>query len=203
MRLIKVFFHMNIVDAVFVGILCSVILVILSYVFYQGVKEWIVNKCKQRARKLLKDEFSALKNELQHYKEKWLGKQDIILSKTIVERLIQFLPNPNECVHNLSLIKKKQRIEGGTFEFRTVSFYPGESIKIEIFPLNIVFSVIHRKDSIKANMCGVVYDVTTYCWDFNASGIRLIGDNDFYRIISLVVHGNEAAQETGLLDYNK
>lgn len=91
----------------------------------------------------------------------------------------------------------------GNFEFQIVSFFPEDSIRIKIIPLNITVSIVHRKDSIKFNMYGLNYDVTTYFWDFIASGIRIIGDNEFKMMVDFYVLGNKVAQETGLLDYNK
>ena len=203
MELMKIFFHMNVIDAVCIGILVLVLLVGLFCVFCQGITESIVKRRKRKARKLLSDELKKLNDDLQYYKEKWLGKQDIVLSKTIVSMILKFLPSPNECVNNLSIIEKNSKMNCGTFEFQIVSFFPGDSIKIKIVPLNITISIVHRKDSIRSNMYGLNYDVTTYCWDFAASGIRVIGDEEFKIMVDFVVSGNKVAQETGLLDYNK
>ena len=203
MELMKIFFHMNVIDAVCIGILVLVLLVGLFCVFCQGITESIVKRRKRKARKLLSDELKKLNDDLQYYKEKWLGKQDIVLSKTIVSMILKFLPSPNECVNNLSIIEKNSKMNCGTFEFQIVSFFPGDSIKIKIVPLNITISIVHRKDSMRSNMYGLNYDVTTYCWDFAASGIRVIGDKEFKRMVDFVVSGNKVAQETGLLDYNK
>ena len=203
MELMKIFFHMNVIDAVCIGILVLVLLVGLFCVFCQGITESIVKRRKRKARKLLSDELKKLNDDLQYYKEKWLGRQDIVLSKTIVSMILKFLPSPNECVNNLSIIEKNSKMNCGTFEFQIVSFFPGDSIKIKIVPLNITISIVHRKDSIRSNMYGLNYDVTTYCWDFAASGIRVIGDEEFKIMVDFVVSGNKVAQETGLLDYNK
>ena len=203
MELMKIFFHMNVIDAVCIGILVLVLLVGLFCVFCQGITESIVKRRKRKARKLLSDELKKLNDDLQYYKEKWLGRQDIVLSETIVSMILKFLPSPNECVNNLSIIEKNSKMNCGTFEFQIVSFFPGDSIKIKIVPLNITISIVHRKDSIRSNMYGLNYDVTTYCWDFAASGIRVIGDEEFKIMVDFVVSGNKVAQETGLLDYNK
>ena len=203
MELMKIFFHMNVIDAVCIGILVLVLLVGLFCVFYQGITESIVKRRKRKARKLLSDELKKLNDDLQYYKEKWLGRQDIVLSKTIVSMILKFLPSPNQCVNNLSIIEKNSKMNCGTFEFQIVSFFPGDSIKIKIVPLNITISIVHRKDSIRSNMYGLNYDITTYCWDFAASGIRVIGDEEFKIMVDFVVSGNKVAQETGLLDYNK
>ena len=203
MELMKIFFHMNVIDAVCIGILVLVLLVGLFCVFCQGITESIVKRRKRKARKLLSDELKKLNDDLQYYKEKWLGRQDIVLSETIVSMIFKFLPSPNECVNNLSIIEKNSKMNCGTFEFQIVSFFPGDSIRIKIVPLNITISIVHRKDSIRSNMYGLNYDVTTYCWDFAASGIRVIGDEEFKIMVDFVVSGNKVAQETGLLDYNK
>lgn len=203
MELMKIFFHMNVIDAVCIGILVLVLLVGLFCVFCQGITESIVKRRKRKARKLLSDELKKLNDDLQYYKEKWLGRQDIVLSKTIVSMILKFLPSPNECVNNLSIIEKNSKMNCGTFEFQIVSFFPGDSIKIKIVPLNITISIVHRKDSIRSNMYGLNYDVTTYCWDFAASGIRVIGDEEFKIMVDFVASGNKVAQETGLSDYNK
>ena len=203
MELMKIFFHMNVIDAVCIGILVLVLLVGLFCVFCQGITESIVKRRKRKARKLLSDELKKLNDDLQYYKEKWLGRQDIVLSETIVSMIFKFLPSPNECVNNLSIIEKNSKMNCGTFEFQIVSFFPGDSIKIKIVPLNITISIVHRKDSIRSNMYGLNYDVTTYCWDFAASGIRVIGDEEFKIMVDFVVSGNKVAQETGLSDYNK
>ena len=203
MELMKIFFHMNVIDAVCIGILVLVLLVGLFCVFCQGITESIVKRRKRKARKLLSDELKKLNDDLQYYKEKWLGRQDIVLSKTIVSMILKFLPSPNECVNNLSIIEKNSKMNCGTFEFQIVSFFPGDSIKIKIVPLNITISIVHRKDSMRSNMYGLNYDVTTYCWDFAASGIRVIGDEEFKIMVDFVVSGNKVAQETGLSDYNK
>ena len=203
MELMKIFFHMNVIDAVCIVILVLVLLVGLFCVFCQGITESIVKRRKRKARKLLSDELKKLNDDLQYYKEKWLGRQDIVLSKTIVSMILKFLPSPNECVNNLSIIEKNSKMNCGTFEFQIVSFFPGDSIRIKIVPLNITISIVHRKDSIRSNMYGLNYDITTYCWDFAASGIRVIGDEEFKIMVDFVASGNKAAQETGLLDYNK
>ena len=210
MELMKIFFHMNVIDAVCIGILVLVLLVGLFCVFCQGITESIVKRRKRKARKLLSDELKKLNDELkklnddlQYYKEKWLGRQDIVLSETIVSMILKFLPSPNECVNNLSIIEKNSKMNCGTFELQIVSFFPGDSIRIKIVPLNITISIVHRKDSIRSNMYGLNYDITTYCWDFAASGIRVIGDEEFKIMDDFVVSGNKAAQETGLSDYNK
>ena len=203
MELMKIFFHMNVIDDVCIGILVLVLLVGLFCVFCQRITESIVKKRKRKARKLLSDELKKLNDDLQYYKEKWLGRQDIVLSETIVSMIFKFLPSPNECVNNLSIIEKNSKMNCGTFEFQIVSFFPGDSIKIKIVPLNITISIVHRKDSIRSNMYGLNYDITTYCWDFAASGIRVIGDEEFKIMVDFVVSGNKVAQETGLLDYNK
>ena len=203
MELMKIFFHMNVIDAVCIGIFVLVLLVGLFCVFCQGITESIVKRRKRKARKLLSDELKKLNDDLQYYKEKWLGRQDIVLSETIVSMIFKFLPSPNECVNNLSIIEKNSKMNCGTFEFQIVSFFPGDSIKIKIVPLNITISIVHRKDSIRSNMYGLNYDVTTYCWDFAASGIRVIGDEEFKIMVDFVVSGNKVAQETGLSDYNK
>ena len=203
MELMKIFFHMNVIDAVCIGILVLVLLVGLFCVFCQGITESIVKRRKRKARKLLSDELKKLNDDLQYYKEKWLGRQDIVLSETIVSMIFKFLPSPNECANNLSIIEKNSKMNCGTFEFQIVSFFPGDSIKIKIVPLNITISIVHRKDSIRSNMYGLNYDITTYCWDFAASGIRVIGDKEFKTMVDFVVSGNKVAQETGLSDYNK
>ena len=203
MELMKIFFHMDVIDAVCIGILILVLLVGLFCVFCQGITESIVKRRKRKARKLLSDELKKLNDDLQYYKEKWLGKQDIVLSETIVSMIFKFLPSPNECANNLSIIEKNSKMNCGTFEFQIVSFFPGDSIRIKIVPLNITISIVHRKDSIKSNMYGLNYDITTYCWDFAASGIRVIGDKEFKIMVDFVVSGNKVAQETGLSDYNK
>ena len=203
MELMKIFFHMNVIDAVCIGILVLVLLVGLFCVFCQGITESIVKRRKRKARKLLSDELKKLNDDLQYYKEKWLGRQDIVLSKTIVSMILKFLPSPNECVNNLSIIEKNSKMNCGTFEFQIVSFFPGDSIKIKIVPLNITISIVHRKDSMRSNMYGLNYDITTYCWDFAASGIRVIGDEEFKIMVDFVASGNKVAQETGLSDYNK
>ena len=203
MELMKIFFHMNVIDAVCIVILVLVLLVGLFCVFCQGITESIVKRRKRKARKLLSDELKKLNDDLQYYKEKWLGRQDIVLSKTIVSMILKFLPSPNECVNNLSIIEKNSKMNCGTFEFQIVSFFPGDSIRIKIVPLNITISIVHRKDSIRSNMYGLNYDITTYCWDFAASGIRVIGDEEFKIMVDFVASGNKVAQETGLLDYNK
>ena len=193
MELMKIFFHMNVIDAVCIGILVLVLLVGLFCVFCQGITESIVKRRKRKARKLLSDELKKLNDDLQYYKEKWLGRQDIVLSKTIVSMILKFLPSPNECVNNLSIIEKNSKMNCGTFEFQIVSFLPGDSIRIKIVPLNITISIVHRKDSIRSNMYGLNYDVTTYCWDFAASGIRVIGDEEFKIMVDFVVSGNKVA----------
>ena len=203
MELMKIFFHMNVIDAVCIGIFVLVLLVGLFCVFCQGITESIVKRRKRKARKLLSDELKKLNDDLQYYKEKWLGRQDIVLSETIVSMIFKFLPSPNECANNLSIIEKNSKMNCGTFEFQIVSFFPGDSIRIKIVPLNITISIVHRKDSIKSNMYGLNYDITTYCWDFAASGIRVIGDEEFKIMVDFLVSGNKVAQETGLLDYNK
>ena len=203
MELMKIFFHMNVIDAVCIGIFVLVLLVGLFCVFCQGITESIVKRRKRKARKLLSDELKKLNDDLQYYKEKWLGRQDIVLSKTIVSMIFKFLPSPNECVNNLSIIEKNSKMNCGTFEFQIVSFFPGDSIRIKIVPLNITISIVHRKDSIKSNMYGLNYDITTYCWDFAASGIRVIGDEEFKIMVDFAFSGNKVAQETGLSDYNK
>ena len=203
MELMKIFFHMNVIDAVCIGIFVLVLSVGLFCVFCQGITESIVKRRKRKARKLLSDELKKLNDDLQYYKEKWLGRQDIVLSETIVSMIFKFLPSPNECVNNLSIIEKNSKMNCGTFEFQIVSFFPGDSIRIKIVPLNITISIVHRKDSIRSNMYGLNYDITTYCWDFAASGIRVIGDEEFKIMVDFVVSGNKVAQETGLSDYNK
>ena len=203
MELMKIFFHMDVIDAVCIGIFVLVLLVGLFCVFCQGITESIVKRRKRKARKLLNDELKKLNDDLQYYKEKWLGKQDIVLSETMVSMIFKFLPSPNECANNLSIIEKNSKMNCGTFEFQIVSFFPGDSIRIKIVPLNITISIVHRKDSIRSNMYGLNYDITTYCWDFAASGIRVIGDEEFKIMVDFVVSGNKVAQETGLLDYNK
>lgn len=203
MELMKIFFHMNVIDAVCIGIFVLVLLVGLFCVFCQGITESIVKRRKRKARKLLSDELKKLNDDLQYYKEKWLGRQDIVLSETIVSMIFKFLPSPNECANNLSIIEKNSKMNCGTFELQIVSFFPGDSIRIKIVPLNITISIVHRKDSIKSNMYGLNYDITTYCWDFAASGIRVIGDEEFKIMVDFLVSGNKVAQETGLLDYNK
>lgn len=203
MEFMKIFLHMNVIDAVCIGIFVLVLSVGLFCVFCQGITESIVKRRKRKARKLLSDELKKLNDDLQYYKEKWLGRQDIVLSKTIVSMILKFLPSPNECVNNLSIIEKNSKMNCGTFEFQIVSFFPGDSIRIKIVPLNITISIVHRKDSIRSNMYGLNYDITTYCWDFAASGIRVIGDEEFKIMVDFVVSGNKVAQETGLLDYNK
>lgn len=203
MELMKIFFHMNVIDAVCIGIFVLVLSVGLFCVFCQGITESIVKRRKRKARKLLSDELKKLNDDLQYYKEKWLGRQDIVLSETIVSMIFKFLPSPNECANNLSIIEKNSKMNCGTFEFQIVSFFPGDSIRIKIVPLNITISIVHRKDSIRSNMYGLNYDITTYCWDFAASGIRVIGDEEFKIMVDFVVSGNKVAQETGLLDYNK
>ena len=102
MELMKIFFHMNVIDAVCIGILVLVLLVGLFCVFCQGITESIVKRRKRKARKLLSDELKKLNDELkklnddlQYYKEKWLGRQDIVLSETIVSMILKFLPSPN------------------------------------------------------------------------------------------------------------
>ena len=194
---------MDVIDAVCIGIFVLVLLVGLFCVFCQGITESIVKRRKRKARKLLSDELKKLNDDLQYYKEKWLGRQDIVLSETIVSMIFKFLPSPNECVNNLSIIEKNSKMNCDTFELQIVSFFPGDSIKIKIVPLNITISIVHRKDSIRSNMYGLNYDITTYCWDFAASGIRVIGDEEFKIMVDFVVSGNKVAQETGLSDYNK
>ena len=114
MELMKIFFHMNVIDAVCIGILVLVLLVGLFCVFCQGITESIVKRRKRKARKLLSDELKKLNDDLQYYKEKWLGRQDIVLSETIVSMIFKFLPSPNECVNNLSIIEKKQCYKNAT-----------------------------------------------------------------------------------------
>lgn len=206
MKTMNFFWHMNVMDAIMICILVLVVLGAFLWVFYNVIKEWWRDNKLKKAKKLLKkdlDEKDDFEKQLKHYKDLYYGKQDVILSRGLFETLLNYLPSPNECVNNLSLIKDIKSKKYGMYEFRTTHFVPGDGISITILPLNISMKIIHRKDSLRSTMCGIEVNVDTYCWDFGASGIRILSDDDFLRVISFIASSHKVANETGLLDYAK
>lgn len=172
----------------------------------QALKKKLVEHKKKRARKVLSEEIEELNNNVKYYQEKYLGKQNIILSKSIVYSLIDMLPSANEAFHSPMVLKKcsvNNRINTNNFEFRVIEFYPEVSISIKILPLNIVVNIIHRKDNMSANIMGVNVNVDSFVWDFGASGIRIISDEEFNMLCNFTVSSHKVANETGLLDYKK
>lgn len=169
---------------------------------------------KKIARRILRNEiqeYEKSKNELHkeilNLRENYFGKQEILLSKSIISGIVNMLPDPNKVAYEPvnSFVPDGKVLSLNMNNFRLVvrEFYPEKYVRIEIVPLNIFVNIPHRKDTFNASVCGMCVSVDSYVYDLYQAGIREISDEDFNKIMSFGVSSVRVAKETGLLDYTK
>lgn len=166
---------------------------------------------KKIARRILRNEIQeaekrqdALANEIKSLREKYFGKQEILLSKSIISGIINMLPDPNRVVYNPMIFfrpnAKALSVNINNLRLVVREFYPEKYVRIEIAPLNIFVNIPHRKDTFNASVCGMCISVDSYVYDLYQAGIREISDEDFNKIIDFSVSSVNVAKETRLIN---
>ena len=169
---------------------------------------------KKIARRILRNEiqeYEKCKNELHkeilNLRENYFGKQEVLLSKSIISGIVNMLPDPNKVMYEpmTSFTPNGKPLSVNINNFRLVvrEFYPEKYVKIEIVPLKMFVNIPHRKDTFNASVCGMRVSVDSYVYDLYQAGIREISDENFNNIMAFGVSSVNVAKETGLLDYNK
>ena len=169
---------------------------------------------KKIARRILRNEIqesekrqNELHKEILNLRENYFGKQEILLSKSIISGIVNMLPDPNKALYEpIPLFTPNGKpLSAIINNFRLVvrEFYPEKYVRIEIEPLNMFVNIPHRKDTFNASVCGMRVAVDSYVYDLYQAGIREISDENFNTITNFAVSSVNVAKETGLLDYAK
>ena len=196
--------------------LVLIILVLLSvgfFLFWNSFVEWR----KRRARKLLADDdiarYERKIKTLEHYGEivEDMRRREAILCPTLLKGIVDMLPDPNRLNGRGSGIilqghPVKMYISGrGTVEF-SLDFIAdkddaptGEKgLTVRVSPTGQEVRFTLKLQNRRQFIQGVEVQVNSWYWDLRFSGIQLISDEGFGRIIDFVLCSKIVKEELGV-----
>ena len=189
------------------GVIC-----IVYYFVYEKVRQWR----KRRARTLLHDEIDGYKSQikrLERYQQiiDDMRRREAILCPTLLKGIVDMLPDPNRIDGRgtgtiLQGHAVKMLIPGrGTVEFNlkfvvdkkdVPTDEKGLTVRIEPLGKEVRFTL--KLQNRRQYIQGVEVQVQSYYWDLRFSGIQLISDEGFGRIIDFVLSSRVVKDALGL-----
>lgn len=189
------------------GVIC-----IVYYFVYEKVREWR----KRRARTLLHDEIDGYEHRikrLERYQQiiDDMRRREAILCPTLLKGIVDMLPDPNR-IHDrgvetiLQGHAVKMLIPGrGTVEFNLKFVVDKEDVPtdekgltVRIEPMGQEVRFTLKLQNRRQYIQGVEVEVQSYYWDLRFSGIQLISDEGFGRIIDFVLSRRVVNEAFGL-----
>jgi hypothetical protein len=189
------------------GVIC-----IVYYFIYEKVRQWR----KRRARTLLHNEIDGYKSQikrLERYQQiiDDMRRREAILCPTLLKGIVDMLPDPNR-IHDRGMgtilqgHAVKLFISGrGTVEFNLKFVVDKEDVPtdekgltVRIEPLGQEVRFTLKLQNRRQYIQGVEVEVQSYYWDLRFSGIQLISDEGFGRIIDFVLSSRVVGQELGI-----
>ena len=196
------------------AIVCiALALICIAYYFvHEKVREWR----KRRARTLLHDEIDGYKSQikrLERYQQiiDDMRRREAILCPTLLKGIVDMLPDPNR-IHDRGMgtilqgHAVKLFIPGrGTVEFNLKFVVDKEDVPtdekgltVRIEPLGEEVRFTLKLQNRRKRIQGVEVEVQSYYWDLRFSGIQLISDEGFGRIIDFVLSSRVVNEAFGL-----
>lgn len=191
----------------------ALVLICITYYFvHEKTREWR----KRRARTLLRDEIDVYKykiKKLEHYRQivDDMRLREAILCPTLLKGIIDILPDPNRI---------ESRGTEGIFQDHTVKmFIPGrgtvefnlkfvtdkadvptdeKGLTVRIEPLGQEVRFTLKLQNRRQYIQGVSVQVNSWYWDLRFSGIQLISDEGFGRIIDFILSSRVVNEAFGL-----
>ena len=199
-RVMKIFVDFK--DIIVVAVIFLYVLVLCSVVLRDKITEWR----KRRARKLLADDdiarYEKQIERLSHYQDviEDIRSREAVLCPTLLKGIVDMLPDPNRInVRGTGIILQGHEVKmfvAGRGEIRfqlkfvvDVDNVPtrerGLTVMVEPLGQEVRFTlkIQNRRQRIQ----GIDVDVNSWYWDLRFSGIQLISDEDFGRMIDFVL----------------
>ena len=189
------------------GVIC-----IVYYFIYEKVRKWR----KRRARALLCDEIDGYKSQikrLERYQQiiDDMRRREAILCPTLLKGIVDMLPDPNR-IHDRGMgtilqgHEVKLFITGrGDFRFQLKFVVDKEDVPTEekgltvrIEPMGQEVRFTLKRQNRRERIQGVDVEVQSYYWDLRFSGIQLISDEGFGRIMDFVLSSRVVGEAFGL-----
>ena len=197
-------------------LLVLMILLLLSvgfFLLWNSFVEWR----KRRARKLLADDdiarYERKIKTLEHYGEivEDMRRREAILCPTLLKAMLEMLPDPNRLNAGgkttiLQGHPVKMYISGrGTVEF-SLDFIAdkddaptGEKgLTVRVSPTGQEVRFTLKLQNRRQYIQGVEVQVNSWYWDLRFSGIQMLSDEGFGRIIDFVLSSRVVGQELGI-----
>ena len=185
---------------------------IVYYFVHEKVRQWR----KRRARTLLHDEIDGDKSQikrLERYQQiiDDMRRREAILCPTLLKGIVDMLPDPNR-IHDRGMgtilqgHAVKMLISGrGTVEFNLKFVVDKEDVPtdekgltVRIEPLGQEVRFTLKLQNRRQRIQGVDVEVQSYYWDLRFSGIQLISDEGFGRIIDFILSSRVVKEAFGL-----
>ena len=184
---------------------------IVYYFVHEKVRQWR----KRRARTLLHDEIDGYKSQikrLERYQQiiDDMRRREAILCPTLLKGIVDMLPDPNR-IHDRGMgtilqgHAVKMLISGrGTVEFNLKFVVDKEDVPtdekgltVRIEPLGQEVRFTLKLQNRRQRIQGVDVEVQSYYWDLRFSGIQLISDEGFGRIIDFILSSRVVKEAFG------
>lgn len=200
-------------DIVTAAVVVIMLLVMTAVFMWSQITEWR----KRRARKLLaNDDIARYERKiktLEHYEDVicYMQDKEAVLCPTLLKGIIEMLPDPNRLseVGTTTILKGhpvKMYIAGRgnvTFSLDFIADKDdaptGEKgLTVKISPTGQEVRFTLKQQNKRGRFNGVDVEVNGYFWDLRFSGIQLISDEGFGRIIDFVLASRIVAEDLGL-----
>lgn len=206
----NILFDIRSIVAIAIFIICAIAFTLLF--LGRKIGEWR----KARARKLLSEEIAALERKIKQL-EQWetivqsMRAREVILCPTLLKGIVDILPDPNRINGRgtgtiLQGHEVKLFVAGRgdvRFQLKFVvdaddvpTHEKGLTVRVEPLGQEVRFTlkIQNRRQRIQ----GVDVEVNSWYWDLRFSGIQLISDDGFGRIIDLVLSSRVVNDALGL-----
>lgn len=198
-------------DIVTAAVVVIMLLVIAVLFMWSQITEWR----KRRARKLLADDLARYERKvktLEHYRDViyYMQDKEAVLCPTLLKGIIEMLPDPNRLseVRTTTILKGhpvKMYIAGRgnvTFSLDFIADKDdaptGEKgLTVKVSPTGQEVRFTLKQQNKRGRFQGVDVEVNGYFWDLRFSGIQLISDEGFGRIIDFVLASRIVGEDLG------
>ena len=168
---------------------------------------------KKIAAKILKNEFYALRLDVERFQRLAFGHHPVILSRGIIKAIMELLPNPNEFanggISTTELVANREMKYDYTFrgQKRQASVLivrderaekqkaDEQGIMIAVPDFGIRVFIPLEKAKMNSNVMGVNTEVESFVWDIFRAGIRMVSDKDFMMILDFIAAEKNVLEE--------
>ena len=196
-------------DIIAVAVILFAILSLGCFFLWGKITEWR----KRKARKLLANDdiarYERQIKKLEHYEEiiRYIESKEAILCPTLLKGVIDLLPDPNKI--DLSMERKREvnmYVAGRglvNFELKFIPDYEktltGEKgLMVRVIPMGQEVRFTLKLQNRCQYIQGVEVQVNSWYWDLRFSGIQMLSDEGFGRIIDFVLSSRIVGQELGI-----